>query len=222
MTRIYSRLLVAVLVLAVAAGLILLAGGYRSSASTLSTEGRTLSALQADNAETRLAAVKNLNSTGEMSAAAVTALTPLLSDSDPQVSYNAALALGNSSSPAARAALMSALNSSNELVRVRAAEALAVNPTAEAVPALSRLLLNGDAAAAQAAVALAKIDTPEAHDALWRSLADEQSTTRQRAAMNALAAQGKAALPMLKQAQLSGIPSLQGNATQIIERIERQ
>lgn len=221
MDRTQSRLVIGLLILALAAGVVLIIGGYSSRALGLSPEARAIAGLDATEPAARLDAVRSLRG-GELSPAAVSALTPLLADTDPQVGYQAAMALGEAGTPEARQALVAALDHSNSLVRIRAAEALSVNPTAEAAPALSRLLLNNDDAALPAAKALVKIDNDVARNALWMSLADQQQTARQRAAMNALLANGKASVEMLQQAQLSGIPTLRANATILLEQIEAQ
>ncbi|HBY96321.1 MAG: HEAT repeat domain-containing protein [Ardenticatenaceae bacterium] len=221
MNRTQTRLLVALIILALAAGLVMFVGGYSSRALGLSPEARAIARLSASEPAARLEAVKSLRGS-DLSPAAVNALTPLLADPDPQVGYQAAMALGEAQTPAARQALIAALDNSNSLVRIRAAEALSAHPTAEAAPALSRLLLNNDDAALPAAKALVKIDNDVARNALWMSLADEKQTSRQRAAASALLENGQASVEMLKQAQLSGIPALRANATVLLDQIKVQ
>lgn len=221
MNRTAIRLFVGLLILALAAGIVLVAGGYNSRALGLSPVARAISALDSSDAAVRLEAVKSLRGT-QLSPAAVRALTPLLADADPQVGYQAAMALGEANAPEARRALIVALDHPESVVRIRAAEALSVSGSEEAAPALSRLLLSNDDAALPAAKALAKIDNEVARNALWMSLADAEQTARQRAAMNAILANGEGSVEMLKQAQLSGIPSLRGNATMLLEQIQAQ
>lgn len=221
LNRTQTRLIVGLLVVVLAIGAVLAAGGYISRASVVSPEARAIAGLSSDEPAARLEAVQNLRGT-ELSPAAIRALAPLLSDSDPQVGYQAAMALAESRNPAAIEVLISGLESPNMMARVRAAEALSVYPTPDAAPALSSLLLENDDAALAAARALVKIDNEVARNALWMSLADEKRTSRQQAAASALIENGEASIEMLKQAQLSGIPSLRANATILLQEIEKR
>jgi HEAT repeat protein len=221
MNRTTTRLLIGFLVIGLATGFMMALGGYSSRAAILSPENRIVNDLQSPAAETRLAAVRSLSGSAErMNEATINALAPLLNDTDPQVGYHAALVMGRSTAPAARSALLRALSSNDSTVRMRAAEAMSINPPAEAGATLARLLLNGDEAALQAAKALLALGSDEANNAIWTSLADDRPTSRQVAAMNALAERGEDVEPLLKQAQLSGIPSLVGNATILLERLD--
>lgn len=217
--RAATRLFFGVLIFALAVGAILFAGGYDVRALVSSPEAQRVAELGAGDRAARLDALKSLRGS-ELSPAAIRTLLPLLADEDPQVGYQAALALGESRNPAAREALLLALSHSNPVVRIRAAEALSLAPTADAAPLLAQLLLHNDDAALSAARALVKIDNDVARNALWVSLGDEQQTPRLRAVMQALLENGDASVTMLRQAQLSALPSLRTNATLILAQIQ--
>ena len=154
--------------------------------------------------------------------AALPALLQALADPDALAGQRIAEAIGRLGDQAigdrsVSADLLNVLRSAPMVERTRAALALGLLRSPEAVPGLAALLSAGDPEAQRvAAEALAAIGTPAAMAALMAPLADPQMTSARHAAMGGLETAGQSAAAPLVVALLDGNAVVRANAAEML------
>jgi HEAT repeat protein len=168
------------------------------------------------------------------------AVVPLLGkaqDASPDVRRMTVRVLGDLGDPRAASALMLALRDKIQPVRVEAIESLGRLKAQEAVPALSPLAVDKSSIPVRsaAAIALARIGTPPAVDALMAALETDDPNAERSSVRHALVQVGSAAIPRLVDAvRVSSSPAkvsgaclvlgelhAPGSATVIVDAVQR-
>jgi HEAT repeat protein len=194
----------------------------------LAAIGPLSEAIQADDVEVRVDAIKALALFGPEAERAVPALRPALKDTSPRVRAAAAEALGRMGAAGADAIpeLLNALQDKKLAVQVEAVTALVIMVAAK-VPGLLERVREADRRmrwAVPVAAVQAAAQAPNSLDQLVKDLSDNDPQVRTRAALvlQEMGPQARPALPALMKALENEDPHVRLTVALVIARIQRK